>query len=31
MNVIEFLNMICYTSDKAEKRKRDIEDWKRRH
>lgn len=31
MNIIEFLNIICYIRDKAEKEKADIEKWKRTH
>lgn len=28
---MEFLNIVCYTRDKNEERKRSIEAWKRRH
>ena len=31
MNVLEFLNIICYASDKVEHDKAAIEKWKRRH
>lgn len=31
MNVIEFLNVICYIKDKNEKEKADMERWKRTH
>ena len=31
MEVMEFLNIVCYARDKAEERKRSIERWKRRH
>lgn len=29
--IMEFLNIICYTRDKAEEKKRSIEEWKRKH
>ena len=31
MNVVEFLNIICYIKDRAAKEKEDIEKWKMRH
>jgi hypothetical protein len=31
MNAIEFLNILAYRRDKAEKEKADIEKWKRRN
>lgn len=31
MNILEFLNVICYIKDKGEKEKADIERWKRTH
>lgn len=31
MNALEFLNILAYAKDKAEKRKRDIEAWRRAH
>jgi hypothetical protein len=31
MDVVEFLNIMCYIRDKAEKEKEDIERWKRTH
>ena len=31
MNVVEFLNIMCYIRDKAEKEKEDIERWRRTH
>ena len=31
MNVVEFLNIICYIKDRAAKEKEDIEKWKRGH
>lgn len=31
MSALEFLNVLGYARDKAEKRRREIEEWKRRH
>lgn len=31
MNALEFLNVLAYAKDKAEKRKHDIEAWRRTH
>jgi len=31
MSAIEFLNILAYRKDKAEKEKADIEKWKRRN
>lgn len=31
MNVVEFLNVICFIKDKAEKDKADLEKWRRSH
>ena len=31
MSAIEFLNIICYRRDKAEKEKEEIEKWKKMH
>lgn len=31
MNVVEFLNIICYTIDKNEHDKEKIEQWKKTH
>ncbi len=31
MTAVEFFNILAYASDKAEKEKRDIEQWKRTH
>lgn len=30
-SAVEFLNIVCYSRDKAEEEKRNIERWKRRH
>jgi hypothetical protein len=31
MDVVEFLNILCYRIDKAENRKQELERWKRTH
>lgn len=31
MSAMEFLNIVCYSKDKMEYRKKYLEDWKRRH
>lgn len=31
MNALEFLNVLAYAKDKAVKRRRDIEAWRRAH
>lgn len=31
MNVVEFLNVICYLNDKAEEDKRRMDQWKKTH
>lgn len=30
-SAFEFLNILCYRRDKAEKDRKEIEDWRRRH
>lgn len=30
MNALEFLNILAYAKDKAERRRREIETWRRR-
>ena len=31
MSAVEFLNLLCYRRDKAERDRRGLEEWKRRH
>lgn len=31
MNIVEFLNVICYIKDKAERDKAEIEKWRKNH
>lgn len=31
MGAVEFLNIICYKRDKAEKQRQEVEKWKRTH
>lgn len=31
MNVVEFLNIICYLKDKAEYKNKEIDKWRRSH
>lgn len=31
MNIVEFLNILCYIKDKNEKRKREVEQWRKTH
>ena len=31
MTAVEFLNMLCYNRDRAEERKRQMEEWKATH
>lgn len=31
MTALEFLNILAYARDKAERRRREIEKWKRMH
>ena len=31
MNIYEFFNILCYSIDKANEEKRQLENWKRKH